>query len=296
MKKAISFFLVLVLSLSLCACGEGDTSQNTTAVTEAPTEAPSVATKEEMLASASAFSCEEFLQDYKDNPVRAEGIYVGQVVKFVGYVNSISKDHIVVLPMNGDYQYAADCSMKVTLSSDGIMALSTGMQVAIVGEIAKLPLVMNTAYTYPVREYVAEQIDYMVEIFGNDDDEDGVLEETDGSFGFFSVFVDAFPLLTGEEIKEELVGTWTIKDKFDKEFAHTFNADGTAITAYKGGEDTCYWLVEGDFLYWGTSNREIDTERNISMKVRRLSENVLIVYESDKTNYDGIAHAVLIKQ
>ena len=294
MKKTIPLLLALVLCLSLCACGgEGNNSQNTT---------DNVASKEEMLASASEFSCTNYLKEYKENPVRAEQTYVGQIVKFVGYVDSISADSVVVLPMNEAYQFSADCRIKVALSTDEIMLLSTGDKIAIVGEIAELPIVLNPAYTYPVSEHIVGQLDHMVEIFGNDDDRDGTIEETDGSFGFFTAYKSAFPLLTGAEIKEELVGTWTIKDKFDDEFEHTFNADGTAITAYNGGADTCYWLVEGDFIYWGTGSREIDTERNTRMEVRRLSENVLIIYENDKGSYSGMsydmngAYAVLIKK
>ena len=299
MKKALPLILALVLCLTLCACGgEG----NSTQTTPETTEGTSVASKEEMLASAKEFFSSEYLNEYKENPVRAEQNYVGQIVKFVGYVEQISADSVEVLPMNAVCQFSANCRIKVALSTDEIMQLSTGDTVAIVGEIAELPIVMNTAYTYPVSEHIAGQLDHMVEIFGNDDDGDGTIEETDGSFGFFSAYKDAFPLLTGAEIKEELVGSWTIKDKFDDEFEHTFNADGTAITAYKGGADTCYWLVEGDYIYWGTGSLEIDTERNTRMEVRRLGENILIIYENDTGSYSGMtysmegAYAILIKK
>lgn len=299
MKKVLSAILALVICLSLCACGgEDNNSPNTT---DAP-EGARVASKEEMLASASEFSCTNYLKEYKDNPVRAEQNYVGQVVKFVGCVDSISAKSVVVLPMNEAYNFSADCKIKVALSTDEIMLLSTGDKIAIVGEVAELPIVMNTAYTYPVSEHIAGQLEHMIEIFGNDNDGDGTIEKTDGSFGFFTAYKSAFPLLTGAEIKEELVGTWIVKDKFDDEFEHTFNADGTAITAYNGGADACYWLVEGGFIYWGTGSREIDTERNTRMEVRRLTENVLIIYENDKGSYSGMsydmdgAYAVLIKK
>ena len=74
-------------------------------------------------------------------------------------------------------------------------------------------------------------------------------------------------MLSGSEIQENIIGTWTIRDKFGDEFEHTFNADNTATTMYSGTESNAYWLVEEDYFYFGTSTGEIDTSRNTSRTI-----------------------------
>lgn len=136
-------------------------------------------------------------------------------------------------------------------------------------------------------ETVAEDVDIqeMIELFG--DDGDGKISWEEGSFPYFIDNRDKFTVLSGADIQEKIVGTWTIKDKFGDEFEHTFNADNTAITMYSGKESNTHWLVEENYFYFSTGTREIDTSRNTRMELRQVEENVWIMYEADTGNYQG---------
>lgn len=131
-------------------------------------------------------------------------------------------------------------------------------------------------------------IQELIQQFG--DDGDGKITWEEGSFPYFIDNKESFKLLSGAEIQENIVGTWTIKDKFGDEFKHTFNADNTAITMYDGTESNAHWLVEDDYFYFGTSANEIDTDRNTSMEIRQVEENVWIIYESDTGSYNGMEY------
>lgn len=143
-------------------------------------------------------------------------------------------------------------------------------------------------------------IQEMIQQFG--DDGDGKITWEEGSFPYFIDNKESFKLLSGSEIQENIIGTWTIRDKFGDEFTHTFNADNTAITMYSGTESNAYWLVEEDYFYFGTSTGEIDTDRNTRMEIRQVEENVWIIYEADTGSYEGMEYemddpyAILYKQ
>ena len=95
MKKAISLLLALVLCLSLCACGGGNETPNTT---EAPTEttAPEATklTKEELLAKASSITNDE-AKSALSNPAFAKSL-VGNTYIIYGKVWNIEVDHLVI--------------------------------------------------------------------------------------------------------------------------------------------------------------------------------------------------------
>lgn len=120
------------------------------------------------------------------------------------------------------------------------------------------------------------------------DDGDGNISWEEGSFPYFIDNKESFELLSGTELQEKIVGTWTIKDKFGTEFKHTFNEDFTATTEYFGNESNCYWAVDEDgYFYFGTANRAIDTEKNLRMELRQVEDDLLVIYVSDTGSYDG---------
>ena len=131
-------------------------------------------------------------------------------------------------------------------------------------------------------------IQEMIQQFG--DDGDGKITWEEGSFPYFIDNKESFKVLSGSEIQENIIGTWTIRDKFGDEFEHTFNADNTATTMYSGTESNAYWLVEDDYFYFGTSAGEIDTDRNTRMEIRQVEENVWIIYEADTGSYEGMEY------
>lgn len=140
--------------------------------------------------------------------------------------------------------------------------------------------------TTAVKEEV--NIQEMIQQFG--DDGDGKITWDEGSFPYFIDNKESFKMLSSSEIQENIIGTWTIKDKFGDEFEHTFNADNTATTMYSGTESNAYWLVEDDYFYFGTSTGEIDTDRNTRMEIRQVEENVWIIYEADTGSYNGMEY------
>ena len=150
-------------------------------------------------------------------------------------------------------------------------------------------------------EPVEEEVDIqeMIAIFG--DDGDGHISDEEGSFPYFISHREEFDLLTGSEIQEKIVGTWTIKDQFGDEYKHTFNADGTAVTTYFGEEEDCNWLVEEDLFYYGTTGNKIDKDRYTSMEVLQIEEGIIILYENDTNTYNGVEYnmdgpyAILVK-
>lgn len=96
-----------------------------------------------------------------------------------------------------------------------------------------------------------------------------------------------FEAMTGAEVEAEIVGTWTIKDRYGDEYEHTFNADHTAATMYSGTETPAYWLVEGDHFYYGCQNIKIDTDRNLRMELFHVTDDVLIMYNTGEMVQNG---------
>jgi len=136
-------------------------------------------------------------------------------------------------------------------------------------------------------EVSQEEVDIQEMIAQFGDDGDGNISWEEGSFPYFIDNKESFTLLSGSDIQEKIVGTWTIKDKFGDEFEHTFNEDNTAITMYGGSESNTHWLVEDDYFYFSTSKREIDTSRNTRMELRQVEENVWVMYAADTGSYEG---------
>ena len=140
MKKAISLLLALVLCLSLCACGGGNETPNTT---EAPTEttAPEATklTKEELLAKASSITNDE-AKSALSNPAFAKSL-VGNTYIIYGKVWNIEVDHLVIEIHTKDengkkYIYGGDSlQIHAYIPNDDLIKATLGSMVAILGEI-----------------------------------------------------------------------------------------------------------------------------------------------------------------
>ena len=154
--------------------------------------------------------------------------------------------------------------------------------------------------TASVPEETKENIHDMIAIFG--DDGDGSISKDEGSFPYFISHKDTYTLLFGAEIQEKILGTWAVRDKFGDEYTYTFHADGTATVQEKGESRTGRWLVQEDFFYFGSRDREIDTDQYTSMEVLQIEEGILILFENDTNSYNGMTYkmdypyAVLVKE
>ena len=127
MKKAISLLLALVLCLSLCACGSGnDTPETTEAPTETTSPEVTVMTKEEMLEQALEAQLHEVENEFHENLAKAKQEYCNKVLKLTGRIANIAEDHIEL----GTGWYTVD----VYLPIEDLITLQTQQQVTIVGQ------------------------------------------------------------------------------------------------------------------------------------------------------------------
>ena len=106
MKKLLALILSFVLLLSLCACGGGTTSQETTQTPEVSTDTSSENTTEEtttdeitleeMLAEAEVLDHNALSKAIYNNIVNAKSIYQGKYFIVTGPVWEITEEYIVL--------------------------------------------------------------------------------------------------------------------------------------------------------------------------------------------------------
>ena len=127
MKKTISLLLALVMCLSLCACGGGNSDTPDTSNT-AETTAPEVKTmtKEEMLEQAVTVDKTTIQNDTIENIVKAKSMYCNAVLLLEGNVSEIKQDHIVF--GNSDF------SIDVYLPEEDLINLRSGQKIVVVGQ------------------------------------------------------------------------------------------------------------------------------------------------------------------
>lgn len=131
MKKAISLLLALVMCLSLCACGSGnDTPETTEAPTETTAPEETVMSKEEMLSIATNHYSYPLSAEISENIAKANATYLNQTVSIMGVsISEINLDHVVV--KQGYTQY------NIYLPSEELAELNKGDYVRVVGTITK---------------------------------------------------------------------------------------------------------------------------------------------------------------
>lgn len=135
MKKFISLLLALIMMLSLCACGGGETTPsstpaqdgNTTPEQDATPEVTTI-TKDEMLETAENLDIEVIYKAVSVNKVRAEEKYLGNTYVIKGIVKEIGNNYVDITMTGG--------TIRTYLPTDDIKLLSTMEWVEIVGEIS----------------------------------------------------------------------------------------------------------------------------------------------------------------
>lgn len=141
MKKVISLLLALVMCLSLCACGGGnDTPETTEAPTETTAPAVSALTKDELLAKAVSITNDE-VSSAMSNPAYAKTL-VGKTFIIYGKVWNIEFDHVVIsfiaFDENGKIiNYGGEgLQVRAYLPEEELLSATLQSKVAIVCEIA----------------------------------------------------------------------------------------------------------------------------------------------------------------
>ena len=127
MKKTISLLLALVMCLSLCACGGGnDTPETTEAPTETTTPEVKVMTKEEMLEQAVAVDQIDINNDSFENIVKAKSMYCNAILLLEGTIFEIKEDHIEV--------GTSDWLVDVYLPVEDMINLRNKQKILVVGQ------------------------------------------------------------------------------------------------------------------------------------------------------------------
>lgn len=131
MKKLLALLMVVVLCVSLCACGSKDSGSETTAPTEEPTMS-----KEDMLAQAQDVTLGEILSEIESNEIRAEELYEDKIVKIENFKVEEIKSYNDFAQLNWTYWGSANSVITVhaKISKSEAASLSTGDLVTVVGE------------------------------------------------------------------------------------------------------------------------------------------------------------------
>ena len=169
MKKALSLILALVLCLSLCACGGGNDTPDTTD-TKAPEEA--VPTKEELLAQALAVDYTTINNDSFENLAKAKSLYCNATLKLDGTIYEIKEDHVRI--GNG-----LTWGVSVYLPTEDLIALEKWQRIVVVGNTTD-EIIEETNHTGTLSLYqmpeaylVDDYFEYQVTLKGQNGSYDG---------------------------------------------------------------------------------------------------------------------------
>lgn len=144
MKRALSIALVLALCLSLCACGS---MQKT----------PS---KESFLDAATSCDFTTLYNDQVENPARAKS-YCGQIYKVTGYIESISEDSAIIVPIDTPFDgLMAAVNIKVYFSNEDMLQLSRFAAINFVGKVEEIAgIYANVIITMKEAFYIDDTIE-----------------------------------------------------------------------------------------------------------------------------------------
>lgn len=153
MKKLLALILSFVLLLSLCACGGGTTSQETTQTPEVSADTNSVTesnteetieneapTLEELLDTAVELDGHTFFEEYQSNKVKLSSQYEGISYLVAGIIDSIESDHIVVTDSN--------LKVNVYIPTEEIIELEKDQYVEVVGILENIGYEQNMSLVW----------------------------------------------------------------------------------------------------------------------------------------------------
>lgn len=148
MKRVLSLFLVLVMSLSITACNNSEpietdvvstsgevieSVEETTIPKETTIPEDPIMSKEEMLAIAEEYTVIDIHNDSVKNLARAKQKYCNKTILLTGVVYDILEDHVELLTSN--YMYINSHIVDVYLPLDELVLVESGQRITVVGTI-----------------------------------------------------------------------------------------------------------------------------------------------------------------
>lgn len=128
MKRKLSIILALMLCLSLCACGGGNDTPETTVPENS-------INKEEIVDTAVKLDGYTFYKEYESNKVKLSSQYEGTACLVAGTVYEIENDHIVVTDSN--------LMVNVYIPAEEIIELQKDQYVEVVGILENIDFKQN---------------------------------------------------------------------------------------------------------------------------------------------------------
>lgn len=118
MKKLFTLLLAVLMTVSMVACGDKTTQDNSSSDTQEHT-------LDDLLADAVELDGNTFFQEYQSNKVKLSSQYEGKSCLVAGTIDAIENDHIVVVDSN--------LKVNVYIPTDEIIELEKNQYVEVVG-------------------------------------------------------------------------------------------------------------------------------------------------------------------
>lgn len=260
MKRSIAFLMALVMSLSLCACGESAaTSKNT----------------EELIASTPFLHLDELWSAIETNKANAKLTYDKKMFQVRAPVMNIETNFFVYrVNFNGYVR-----SLEIYMPTETLAALSTDSYITVLGK-----LVFKGDYVCLKNAFVVEESMVKVKTFDDEtvqnaiDDytaiEDGVITWKGGSCQFFIDNRWYFEKLTADTFFNEMEGKWFGKYYRPEAIRQiVFTSNSTAdVSTKEGTVNEWKYGFDGDLLKFSAIADE-------NYEIRKVSDRLVVFYE-----------------
>ena len=284
MKKILSLMFTAALILSLAACGDtGKAGDNNPSGEEdrSPTEVT-----ETEAAEATDLTYEEIIENYTVMPGREYELAAGNKAKrqqfwgnqyiISGTIDFVETNYCVIRPLVEDVDadgqthiYDMGLLLHAYLPADTLADLEAYQEITVAGTISETDediLLMKNAYQFTEEERLKFLFGYdgtpetvMEKALNFGNDKDNHITWTENSFPYFIKMQHMFPLMSDDEIKENIVGRWSvieyINDAGDTR-EYIFMEDGTGKKQRHKDDseedyEPFYWSVDNGMNYIG---------------------------------------------
>lgn len=299
MKRIAFLLLGLILTVSLCACGEGKEPVTDTTEQETNAEAPVLDAD-----NAVAITIEHIYDEVLANQARA-------------MQNTYLVVNCSVGPISSEY---FDCgnllNLRVYLPTEELVKLNQGDEVAVLGKVTEInaekdsvgsniriifgDAILYTGEVPPIiqEEKYQEAVGLMAENRYKEAGEllNAILDYKDSESLYVECCVktyahsvpeyleEKFSVLQGDAISTSIIGTWNVLGGDTWIFLDdgTLDKGASKVVGHAGERIICNWSVDGDML---VISNDYDTDKFV-VKVP-YDGAIILYYGESKTNYQG---------